>query len=175
MVENLRTTHFNNGEAIPNVIDSAQWSNLTTGAYSVYFNNTNNLGYGCLYNWYAVSDSRHLAPAGWHVATDADWQTLVDYLGGQDVAGGKLKVTGTSYWLTPNKGATNETGFSAFPAGSRDNQGSFLYLNNYSFWWSSTSGTSNEAYDRLISADAAQIVRGSHDKKNGYMVRCVKD
>ncbi len=174
-VENIRTTHYNNGDAIPDVIDSAQWSNLTTAAYSAYFNNTSYKGYGCLYNWYAISDSRNLAPVGWHVATDADWQTLVDYLGGENVAGGKLKVTGTGYWLAPNIGATNTNGFSAFPSGCRNNRATFLYLNNYSFWWSSTSSTINEAFARVITSDAAQIARSSFDKKSGFTVRCVKD
>ena len=174
-VENLRTTHYNNREAIPIVKDSAQWINLSTGACCFYSNNSGYKNYGCLYNWYAINDSRQLAPIGWHIATDADWQTLIDYLGGQNVAGGKLKVTGTGLWLAPNAGATNETGFSAIPAGCRNNSGSFLYLKNYSFWWSSTPNTSNEAFNRLISSDAAQIVRGNYDKKNGFTVKCVKD
>jgi len=95
MAENLKVIHYRNGDAIPNVT-LREWSALTTGAYCDWGNDPNNAGiYGRLYNWYTVADSRKIAPEGWHVSSDEEWQTLVDYLGGSSVAGGKMKETGT--------------------------------------------------------------------------------
>jgi uncharacterized protein (TIGR02145 family) len=118
MVENLKTTKYRNGDPIPNVTGNA-WAALTTGAYCWYNNDaaTYKATYGALYNWYAVADSRNIAPTGWHVPTDAEWTTLTTFLGGESVAGGKLKETGTNHWTSPNTGATNETGFTALPGG----------------------------------------------------------
>jgi uncharacterized protein (TIGR02145 family) len=96
MAENLKVTRYRNGDPIPCVNDASAWSGLSTGAYCHYNNDFNNAAiYGRLYNWYAVSDSRNIAPGGWHVPTDTEWQTLVDLLGGSSVAGGKMKTTGT--------------------------------------------------------------------------------
>jgi len=119
MAENLRTTKYCNGDPIPNVTDSLQWVNLATGAWAHNNNYSQyeNL-YGKLYNWYAVDDSRNICPCNWHVPTDAEWTTLIDYLGGEGVAGGKMKSTGTQYWLSPNTDATNESGFSGLPGGT---------------------------------------------------------
>jgi len=120
MAENLKVTHDCNGEAIPNVTDGATWAGLTAGAYCEYNNDVNNVAtYGRLNNWYAVADSRNISPAGWHVASDAEWQTLSIFLGGDAIAGGKMKETGTTHWYSPNTGATNESGFSALPGGYR--------------------------------------------------------
>ena len=141
MAENLKATHFRNGDAIPHVTDGATWQSLTTGAYCEYNNDINNVAtYGRLYNWYAVNDYRNIAPVGWHVPIDAEWQTLVDYLGGWEVAGGKMKEAGTANWVSPNTGATNESGFSALPGGRRHVIGSGYYENmGYSgYFWSST-------------------------------------
>ena len=99
LVENLKVTRYRNGDQIPNVSDNKQWCNLTTGAYCNYNNDANNVTtYGRLYNWYAVHDIRNIAPKGWHVATDVEWKILTDYLGGETIAGGKLKETGTTLW-----------------------------------------------------------------------------
>jgi uncharacterized protein (TIGR02145 family) len=99
MLENLNVTHYNNGDSIPNVTDSATWVNLESGAYCNYHNFPENaITYGRLYNWYAVNDSRDLCPTGWHVATEDDWNLLTDYLGGEDAAGGKLKEHGSYHW-----------------------------------------------------------------------------
>lgn len=118
MMENLKVTHYRNGDPIPHVTDGVTWGNLTSGAYCNYNNDEGNVAtYGRLYNWYAVDDSRNIAPAGWHVPSDAEWQTLVDYLGGDAVAGGKMKEAGTTHWASPNTGATNESGFTALPGG----------------------------------------------------------
>lgn len=97
MAENLKVTHFRNGDKIPNVKDRTSWSNLKKGTYCVYDNNSSDFTtYGYLYNWYAVSDSIDIAPAGWHVPTDEDWQILIDYLG-EAFGGGKMKETGCSH------------------------------------------------------------------------------
>ena len=148
MVDNLKTTKFRNGDIIPNVTDKTAWKELKTGAWCYYDNNpANGAIYGKLYNWYAVNDPRGLAPKGWHIATDAEWTTLINYLGGESVAGGKLKEIGLAHWASTNTGATNETGFSAVPGGCRDYHGTFYDIGGYGYWWSSTEyGTHNAWY-----------------------------
>jgi uncharacterized protein (TIGR02145 family) len=121
MAENLETTKYNDGNNIPNISDNVAWSNLTTPGYCWYNNDDStykNL-YGALYNWYTVNRGK-LCPIGWHVPTDAEWTTLTTYLGGESVAGGRLKETGTMHWVSPNVGAINETGFTALPGSCRD-------------------------------------------------------
>ena len=116
MAENLKTTVYRNGNAIDNIIDNTQWIGLTTGAWASYNNDSQyDCPYGKLYNWFAVADPRHVCPTGWHEPTDAEWTTLTDYLGGEEVAGGKMKSAGTQYWIGPNTDATNESGFSGLP------------------------------------------------------------
>jgi uncharacterized protein (TIGR02145 family) len=120
MAENLKTTKYSDGTPIPLVTDNTAWSNLTTPGYCWYNNDSATIAqtYGALYNWYTVNTG-NLCPAGWHVPTDAEWTILITYLGGEDVAGGKLKEAGTAHWSSPNTGATNETGFTALPGGFR--------------------------------------------------------
>ncbi len=118
MTRNLDVDHYRNGDPIPEVKSASLWKSLTTGAWC-YFKNDKDSGvtYGKLYNWYAVNDPRGLAPVGWHIPSDAEWSTLSAYLGGDSIAGGKLKESGTSHWNIPNTGATNVSGFSALPGG----------------------------------------------------------
>lgn len=176
MAENLKVTHYRNGDAIPNVTDNGTWSGLTTGAYCAYNNDENNVAtYGRLYNWYAVADSRNIAPAGWHVPTDEEWQTLVDYLGGSSVAGGKLKETGTAHWNSPNEGATNESGFTALPGGYRYDSGLFVNMGDYAYFWSSTEYSSYFAWYRYLSFSHSQVGRTNLIKRLGFSVRCVRD
>ena len=176
MAENLKVTHYRDGTSIPHVTDNNEWAGLTTGAYCAYDNNESNVDtYGYLYNWYAVGDNRNIAPNGWHVPTDEEWQTLVVYLGGYSVAGGKLKEAGTEHWNSPNTGATNESGFCALPGGYREwsngilkGMGAVAYFwlskeNNYSPAWSV-----NNMYPEVV-------YRYDYNKKYGYSVRCVKD
>jgi uncharacterized protein (TIGR02145 family) len=143
MKENLETTKYNNGIAISNVTDSVSWrESYNTPAFCWY--NNDSLGfngiYGVLYNWHAVN-TRLLCPTGWHVPSDAEWKTLIKYLGGQDIAGGKLKETGTLHWSSPNTGASNEIGFTALPGGFRDDlHGRFEELGFKGYWWSGTLG-----------------------------------
>jgi len=119
MGENLKTTHFNDGTAIPMVTNATEWGNLLTPGYCWYENNetVNKDTYGALYNWPSVSSGK-LCPAGWHVPSDADWTVLTQNLGGISFAGSKLKEAGTTHWIAPNLAATNETGFTALPAAS---------------------------------------------------------
>jgi len=176
MAENLKVTHYRNGNAIPKVTGYSIWDSLTTGAYCEYNNDTNNVAvYGRLYNSYAIKDSRNMAPAGWHVPTDAEWQTLVDYLGGDLVAGGKMKETGTVHWLSPNTGATNESGFCALPGGSRGHPGVFYDLGIYAYVWSSSEQDSSGSYCQRLSYDSSNAFRSIGFAISGMSVRCVKD
>ena len=177
MVENLKTTKFRNGDPIPNAIDSAQWNNITTGAYCI-FNNApnNNVGYGYFYNWHAVHDTRNIAPSGWHVATDDEWTYLINYLGGRDIAGGKLKEEGNAHWFIPNTGATNSSGFTALPAGRRTNDGSYIERGSFSYWWTSTEYSDNAgAWCRRTDYSNSTVQVMAELKSYGLSVRCVKD
>jgi uncharacterized protein (TIGR02145 family) len=176
MAENLEVTHYSNGDSIPNVTDSTVWSTLTTGAYCNYDNNTANAAvYGRLYNWYTMDDSRNIAPVGWHIPTDAEWQTLVNYLGGDAIAGGKMKETGTTHWYGPNTGATNESGFSALPGGGRDYHGSYLNMGYHAHFWSSTEDSSYSAWHRNLYYYHSAVARYDVNMPGGCSLRCVKD
>jgi len=172
MVENLKTTSYNDGTAIPLVTDNTAWSNLSTPGYCWYNNDaaTYKVTYGALYNWYTVNTGK-LCPTGWHVPTDAEWTTLTTYLGGESIAGGKLKETGTSHWDSPNTGATSETGFTALPGGLRYYDGTFDGLGYYGLWW----GATEDAWGQGVGYDYIDVTRGSSDKSYGFSVRCVRD
>lgn len=187
MAENLRTTKYANGDPIPNVTDDTQWTNLTTGAWCHYNNDSQYENpYGKLYNWYAVDDSRNVCPTGWHVPTDEEWTTLIDYLdpnaqgGGitPNTAGGKMKSTGTEYWLSPNVDATNESGFSGLPGGWRYYDAIFEYVSLTSDWWSSTTvpgGPPSNAWYRRLQRGVGWVYRYGGLKEGGLSVRCLKD
>ena len=177
MTENLKTTHYRNGNAIPIVEDITAWSNLTKGAYCNHENDENIAStYGCLYNNYAVVDKRKLCPAGWHVPTNAEWIALSEYLGGEQVAGAKLMEIGTAHWNSPNSLATNETGFTALPGGARTNVGGFSPIGNNGLWWSSTETSSSTAWAReLLYHNKTYILKASFDKAYGFSVRCIRD
>ncbi|OVE78708.1 hypothetical protein BVY01_04640 [bacterium I07] len=176
MAENLKVTHYRNGDPIPHVTSTTAWSNLSTGAYCNYENTASNVStYGCLYNWYAVNDSRKIAPVGWHVPTDAEWRTLVDYLGGSGVAGGKMKESGTLHWKSPNTGATNSSDFSVLPGGYRNNPGDFYSVGSDAPFWSSTEGSSLSAWGWRLGYSISGVRRGKDDKPSGFSVRFVRD
>lgn len=176
MAENLKVTHYRNGDAIPNVTIDSQWVNLTTGAYCDIWNNSDNAAlYGRLYNWHAVNDSRNIAPAGWHVPSDEEGQTLIDYLGGNNIAGGKLKESGTEHWNNPNLGATNESGFTALPVGYRSNSGVFIHIGINAYFWYSTENNIYCAFALNLNYSHSGVLSGARDKQLGYSVRCVKD
>ena len=181
MVENLKTTRYNDGTAIPNVTDGSAWSNLSTPAYCWYENSqyTYKNTYGAMYNWYTVNTGK-LCPNGWHVPTDSEWTTLITYVG-ESGAGGKLKETGFAHWESPNTGATNESGFGALPGGQRiydsskwfqEQDGAFVDIGYNGQWWSS----STDARILFISYDLKGVVNGvPEDKGDGYSVRCIRD
>jgi len=175
-VENLRTTKYNDGTAIPLVTDGTAWSNLTTPGYCWYNNDVTayKTTYGALYNWNAVATGK-LAPAGWHVPTDAEWSTLSTYLGGDNVAGGKLKEVGTTHWSTPNTGTTNETGFSALPGGCRDGDGDFNDVGDDGYWWSATEYDASTAYLRDLLYGYYGLGSRGYSKSCGFSVRLVRD
>lgn len=177
MAENLRTTKYNDGTSITNFTSANGWWELTTGAYCNYNNTTSNdtiATYGRLYNWFAVNTSK-LAPEGWHVPTDAEWTTLTTYLGGEIVAGGKLKETGTKHWNSPNTGATNESGFTALPGGDRISSGAFYGVGSTGRWWSATEDGTSSAWLWIVNYDDSNLVCISLTKDGGFSVRCVKD
>lgn len=176
MVENLKTTHYNDNSAITSVTDPTTWAGLTTEAYCWYNNDaaTYKNTYGALYNWYAVNTGK-LCPKGWHVPTDAEWTTLTTYLGGESVAGGKLKETGTAHWASPNTGADNSSGFAALPGGSHYTNGLFYTIGTYGYWWSSDESTSINAWHRYMNSSSAIITRKDNTKSLGFSVRCIKD
>lgn len=175
LVENLKVIHFRNGDPITNVTDPTAWFNLTTEAYC-YSNNDGNLGttYGCLYNWYAVYDTRNICPIGWHVPSDNEWSILTSYLGGAGYAY-KLIETGTAHWLAPNTEATNETGFTGLPGGYRDSGGIFISIGVEADWWSSTEQLPTSAWARRIFNNSSSLGSLGTSKRNGYSVRCVRD
>jgi len=177
MTENLKVTHYRDTTAIPEVIDSVAWKTSSSGAYCNYNNDIINGNiYGKLYNWFAVNSTHNLAPAGWHVATDADWTVLSDYLGGSAIAGGILKESGTSHWNSPNSGATNNKNFGALPGGFRHGlYGTFSNIKDDGEWWSATSASTTQAFYRSMDHTSSILSRYSYLKTSGYSVRCVKD
>lgn len=176
MVENLKVTHYRNGDSIPNVSDSKSWNYSTTGAYCNYKNDSAEAKvYGKLYNWHAVNDKRAIAPVGWHVATYDEWEDLIDHLGGFKKAGGKLKETTFLHWITPNKGATNKSGFLALPGGYRFYNGTFGFIGESGAWWAATEYNATEAWSVGIRYTDSEINKLSGVKANGFSVRCIKD
>jgi uncharacterized protein (TIGR02145 family) len=176
MVENLRSSSFVNGEPIPNVTDNTAWEQLITGAWCHYENNTaNDSIYGKLYNWYTTVDPRGLCPAGWHVPTEAEWTVLTDYLGGESVAGGKMKTT--TGWGIPNTGATNESSFSGLPGGNRFSfNGSFGNVRYSGNWWSSTeSSVDTYASARTLTYSSGTVDLYDFNEQYGHSVRCLRD
>ncbi|MFZ4402316.1 MAG: fibrobacter succinogenes major paralogous domain-containing protein, partial [Bacteroidales bacterium] len=181
MAENLRVTHYRNGDPIIN--GNTNWGGADTGKYCEYNNNPiNSLTYGKLYNWYAVDDIRGLAPTGWSVQ---DFYPFTTYLGGLSIVGGKLKEISTSHWQSPNVGATNESGFTALPGGYRDGNSpySFTLMGYNGYYWSSdyhepVPGSTKRPYNSIIYFDGTSVSRlytNDLNSRFGYSVRCVKD
>jgi uncharacterized protein (TIGR02145 family) len=176
LVQNLKVTHYRNGDTIANLKDNTQWCNFTIGAYCNYNNDINNVPvYGRLYNWYAIADNRNIAPADWHVATDHDWAVLINNVGGDSI-GGVLKESGTIHWQSPNTGAINKFGFTALPAGTRFGQygipgyGTFTAINETSEWW-----THDEQCTRGMSYNSTNVYHSIDSRwSDGFSVRCVK-
>ncbi len=187
MAENLKTTHYRNGNTIPNISDSLKWNDLKTGAYCNYNNDTtfSNV-FGKLYNWYAVNDNHKLCPSGWHLPSDAEWTTLEIVLGMSQTdadktgwrgtnEGGKLKETGTTHWNSANAGATNSSGFSALPGGFRNDYGTFYSVGDYGYWWSASEYAAGNAWSTHLHGYDSNVRRDYLNKEYGFSVRCVKD
>jgi uncharacterized protein (TIGR02145 family) len=174
MKQNLKVTRYRNGDTIPN-ITGTEWGIQSSGAYCLYNNDImSDSAYGALYNWYAVADSRNICPTGWHVPTDGEWTVLTTYLGGESIAGDKLKEAGTAHWQTPNSLATDEFGYTALPGGYRDPSARFSNQLVAGFWWSSTENNADYAMSRLMAYNISRVGMSSYPKKFGKSVRCLK-
>jgi uncharacterized protein (TIGR02145 family) len=176
MAENLKTTKLNDGTTIPFVTDTISWSSISTPACCWQNNDpARKVTYGVLYKWYTVNTGK-LCPDGWHVPSDGEWTTLTDYLGGENIAGGKLKESGFRHWNNPNTGATNETGFSALPGGNRLDGPDALFANlgQMGGWWT-TDFVESWAVNRLMYDNSIHVQKFFHSKKNGLSVRCIQD
>jgi len=181
--ENLKTTHFANGDPIPNVTDATAWTQLTTGAYC-WYNNDPEIGkiYGALYNWFITNDPRGLL-VGYHVATDPEWTTMKAYLGNVmnetlDTSGGKLKEAGIAHWKEPNLGATNSSGFTALPGGARQSAaGAFDGLTLDASFWSSTEAPGGlSGWAKVIFYNRQYLSNdGAYYKGNGMSIRLIKN
>lgn len=176
MAANLKVTKYQNGDPIPNITDYTKWDTLTQGARStnIWVNNYVST-YGWYYNWRAVTDSRRLCPSGWHVPSDAEWTTLTTFLGGENVAGGKLKESGVLHWVDPNTGSTNETGFTALPGEFYLTAGGWVGPGYDGVWWSSTESDATNGWNRFMFNNDATVSRTDNNKRSGFSVRCLKD
>ncbi|MFT6827941.1 MAG: hypothetical protein ACI9Z3_001525 [Roseivirga sp.] len=179
MAENLRSTKFRNGEVIAEVTANSAWTALTSPAYSSYENTadidelaTN----GRLYNWFVVSDSRNIAPAGWHVPTIQEWEQMATRLGGMQVAGGKIKEAGNTHWNAPNTSANNISGFTALPSGRREyTDGRFINTGFNAFWWTSSAYNPDYSWYYQTNYDFASMIVANFHKQYGFSIRLVKD
>jgi uncharacterized protein (TIGR02145 family)/uncharacterized repeat protein (TIGR02543 family) len=178
MVENLKTTKFNDGTGIPWVTDNAAWGNLTTPGYCWYDDSIiYKTPYGALYNWYSVNSGK-LAPAGWHVSTNTEWDTLITFLGGSSAASGKLKEAGFTHWHNPNTGATNSSGFTGLPGSTRDYSGTFNgAIGDWGMWWTSTedANISTDARYNSLGATYTSVDSYHISKGEGNSIRCIRN
>jgi uncharacterized protein (TIGR02145 family) len=179
LVENLKTTRYNNGDLIGTTVPMNL--DITTAVSPKYQwpcdgNEGNVPSSGRLYTWFVVTDSRGVCPTGWHVPTDAEWETMKTFLGGEGVTGTKIKEPGTAHWQAPNAFATNESGFTALGVGWRQPAGNFVSLKITAYFWSTTQGSSPElAYGQGLHWDDALLLRGGYTKNDGVSIRCEKD
>jgi uncharacterized protein (TIGR02145 family) len=175
MKENLNVDHFRNGDPIPQAKTAEEWEKADENKQPAFCYNENNAEngktYGLLYNWYAVNDARGLAPQGYHIPTDAEWTTLITYLGGKEVAGTKMKST--SGW-DENGNGTNSSGFNALPGGYRSSEGPFGDIGN-GYWWSSTESGTSGALGRYMDFKYGYVYGMLNGKGTGYYVRCLRN
>lgn len=177
MAEDLKVTRLNDGTVIPNIAENNTWGSLTTPAYCWYDNNpAYRQNFGAIYNWFTVGTGK-LCPEGWHVPSDDEWTQLTGYLGGTDIAGGKLKEAGLYHWNSPNQGATNFTGFTSVPTGGRTYpEGQFYGIGVFNSWWSSTEYNYLKPYYRSVWYANETVFRGFGTLKGvGLAIRCLKD
>jgi uncharacterized protein (TIGR02145 family) len=179
MAENLKTTKYNDGTSVPLVAEQAKWNALTAPGFCWYNNDeaTYKATYGALYNWYSLdaasNGGKNICPTGWHVPTEKEWEALETFLNGEVGAGGKLKEAGLVHWLSPNTGATNETGFTALPAGSRGS--TYMGITNDANFWTSTEYNSGSSMNRFISCSNSNVHILFSGKQNGFSIRCLKN
>lgn len=171
MAENLRVSRYRNGDLIPNVKDGKEWENLENGACCNYDNNpVYDAKYGKLYNWFAVDDERGLAPEGWHVPSEEEWDRLINHLGGYEIAGKKLRDSSINEW------SNNESGFSGLAAGNRNGSiGAFQQFGSSLDWWSSIPFDTITAKGRDMFSYGSDVHRFKIFKSCGVPVRCIKD
>ncbi|HEX2976017.1 MAG TPA: fibrobacter succinogenes major paralogous domain-containing protein [Bacteroidales bacterium] len=176
LAENLKTTRFNDGTLIPLVTDEKKWKEMRSPAYCWLENNESNKNiYGALYNWYAVKTNK-LCPKGWHVPSAGEWDMMVAQLGGEKIAGEKLKEEGNEHWKGSFSTSTNEYGFTALPGGMRFESGNFpVFSKSYGVWWTTSSYSTYYAWNRGMYFSNGNIYRGHDNVRNGYSVRCIKD
>lgn len=177
MKENLKTTHYNNGDKIPKIESDTAWLNTKIGAYCYYNNDSNYYNiYGNLYNGYSVLDERNLCPEGWHIPTDAEWTILIEYLGGSSLAYTHLTEVGNTHWMNSAKSnPDNSTGFTGLPAGGRGGQATFNFLGQAGYFWSSTLSNSIYLKIRYLSGYSADVANNGYQFYLGHSVRCIKD
>jgi uncharacterized protein (TIGR02145 family) len=180
MSKNLNVDKFRNGDLIPEAKTAEDWKKAGENkqpAWSYYNNDpANGAKYGKLYNWYAVNDSRGLAPEGWKIPSDEDWSRLTDFLGGERVAGTKMKST--DFWADydgESGNGTNESGFQGLPGGYRSSFGSFNAIGKYGVWWSSSENATSNAWSRDLNYYNGNVNRNDDDKAIGFSVRCLRD
>ena len=180
MIENLRTTKYSDGTAIPNVTDKTQWTVLSTGSWCHYDNdNQYDTIYGKLYNWYAVETGK-LCPTGWHVPTDAEWTVLTDYLtanGHSGAEGTALKATsGWNDYNGQSGNGTDDYGWNGLPGGYlRGNNGDFDIIGTNGLWWSSSNDASGSAWYRILNNHNDELATSYGYQRNGYNIRCLRD
>jgi len=173
--ENLKVKHYQDGTPIPNITDAKEWSNLKSGALCNYNNNDSLFEiYGCLYNNYAMTDSRELCPSGWNVPSQSDWDILIAYVG-QSTASIKLKETGTEHWINQNNDVSNSTDFTALPGGLRIENGDFINLNSWAFFGTKTLDSDSLSRVTILFDDLANPGIGADYRQSGYSIRCIKD
>jgi uncharacterized protein (TIGR02145 family) len=176
MASNLRTSKYRDGSAITNAKTNPEWTSQAGGAWCNYDNLAlNDKTYGKLYNWFTVTSPKELCPTGWKVPSDADWDNLISYLGDVNKAGLKMRTTGTSLWNSPNEGATNSSGFSGVPGGSRSDFGSFGFKGAGAFFWTSSEFDATYSRFRSLNGDLPTVTDGYDRKKIGMSVRCMEE
>ena len=174
--KNLDVSTFRNGEAIPEAKNAEEWAKAgknKTAAFCYYeYDIKNDKVYGKLYNWYAVNDSRGLAPQGYHIPSDAEWTILTDFLGGSKISGKKMKSK--DGWSDDGNG-DNSSGFNGLPGGNCNDDGSFGIVAESGYWWSSSERLTDDAWYRSLGNDRTRVGRGTNYKNNGFSVRCLRD
>jgi uncharacterized protein (TIGR02145 family) len=179
MAENLKTTIYANGDLVTQIVDLEQWENTNTGKWCYYnFDSQYNNPYGKLYSWESVLDSRNICPTGWRVPTNSDWNTFKNYLGGESLAGGRMKSTGTIHWQSPNTGANNLSGFNALAGGYLSffpNNSDIYDLRISGNWWSSTLYDSDYVYALYLSYNWSISPENQIHKGDGASIRCIKN